>query len=151
MQVMTDAVEAGEIDDGGLSTLLGFHLRMANVALYRDFAASMAELDLTQRQAATLFLIAANPGTPQVAIARRLGADRATIMALVDRLEERGLITRQRSTTDRRRQELNVTALGKKTANAARARIIAHENKFTSRLSKAEVETLKNMLSRLSG
>src|SRR5436189_6454250 len=105
-KVAVDGNAGDELQDGGLEELLGFQLRMANVAVYRDFSDSLAKLELTQRQAATLSLIDANPGAPQVAIAARLGSDRATIMAMVDRLETRGLITRERSKTDRRRQEL---------------------------------------------
>jgi DNA-binding MarR family transcriptional regulator len=135
--------------DGGLEGLLGYHLRMANLAMYRDFAASLADLDLTQKQAATLALIHANPGMPQVAIANRLGADRATIMAMVDRLEGRALITRQRSKTDRRRQELFLTPLGERTLAESRRRIEEHEGRFTERFSAPELRTLFQALRRL--
>ena len=146
-----DPWEGGDLHDGGLSSLLGFHLRMASVALYRDFVSAMEGVDLTQRQVATLFLIAANPGTPQVAIAQHLGADRATIMAMVDRLEMRGLITRERSKADRRRQELFVTKLGEKTLATVKTRIAEHEKRFTARLTPAEVEVLTNLLRRVNG
>lgn len=135
--------------DGGLEALLGFHVRLANVAIYRDFAATLEKLDTTQRQAATLALIGANPGAPQVAIAARLGSDRATIMAMVDRLEGRGLITRERSKTDRRRQELYLTPLGQKTLNEAKALIAEHERRFTSRFTKAELEALFSALKKI--
>lgn len=137
------------LTDGGLEALLGFHVRLANVAIYRDFAATLEKLDITQRQAATLALIGANPGAPQVAIAARLGSDRATIMAMVDRLEARGLITRERSKTDRRRQELYLTPLGQKTLNEAKALIAEHEKRFTSRFKPGELDALFTALKRL--
>ena len=40
------------LDLGSLPELLGFHLRLANVAVYRDFTASLSDLDLTQKQCA---------------------------------------------------------------------------------------------------
>ncbi len=140
-----------ELDDGGLESLLGFHLRMANVAVYRDFAASMSKFDLTQRQAATLALIEANPGTPQVAIAATLGSDRATIMAMVDRLEARGFLTRTRSRSDRRRQELYLTPLGQKVCKDAKKLITEHEKRFTSMFSPEELKAFIDGLRRIHG
>lgn len=140
-----------ELADGDLDNLLGFHLRMANVAIYRDFATAMSKLELTQRQAATLALIEANPGTPQVAIAARLGSDRATIMAMVDRLEQRGLITRTRSLSDRRRQELFLTPLGQKVCKDAKKLIAEHESRFTSLFSADELKALFDALKRIHG
>jgi DNA-binding MarR family transcriptional regulator len=137
--------------DGGLEALLGFHVRMANVAIYRDFTASMAKLDITQRQAATLSLVEANPGTSQVAIANKLNSDRATIMAMVDRLEARGLLTRTRSREDRRRQELYLTPLGQKTCKDARALIAEHERRFTSMFTTDELEAFIDALKRVHG
>ena len=140
-----------ELVDGGLEALLGFHVRMANVAIYRDFTAAMAKLDITQRQAATLSLVEANPGTSQVAIASKLNSDRATIMAMVDRLEARGLLTRTRSREDRRRQELYLTPLGQKVCKDARALIAEHERRFTNLFSKAELDAFIEALKRVHG
>lgn len=142
-------VDGEELGDGGLDSLLGFHVRLANVAMYRDFASTLEKLDLTQRQAATLSLIGANPGAPQVAIAARLGSDRATIMAMVDRLETRGLLTRERSKSDRRRQELYLTPLGIKTLNEAKALIAEHEKRFTAKFTAGELAMLFTALRRI--
>jgi len=146
---ISDTWDGASLEDGGLSGLLGYHLRMASVSLYRDYMAAMAELDLTQKQAATLTLIHANPGAPQVAIANKLGADRATIMAMIDRLEARGFITRERSATDRRRQELYLTPLGEETLTEARKRIAMHEQRFVAHLTAAERKSLMAILKRL--
>ena len=88
---------------GRLDALLGFHLRMATAALYREFARAMEGTALTQKLFAVLELIDANPEVSQVDISATLDTDRATIMALVDRLEARGLVERQKSERDRRR------------------------------------------------
>ena len=98
-----------------LDGLLGYRLRRAQGAMHRDFMAAVAELELTQKQAATLWLIQANPGVSQVEVAAALGMDRATMMAITDRLEERGFVIRKRSTVDRRRQELYLTPAGQST------------------------------------
>ncbi len=95
-----------------LDGLLGYRLSRAQGAMHRDYMAAVAELELTQKQTATLWLISANPGVSQVSVAAALGMDRATMMSITDRLEERGLVIRKRSSVDRRRQELYLTPAG---------------------------------------
>lgn len=132
-----------------LDGLLGYRLRRAQGAMHRDFMAAVASLDLTQKQAATLWLINGNPGVAQVAVAAALGMDRATTMAIVDRLEDRGLVIRKRSNTDRRRQELYLTPAGQNALRKAKARIAKHEERFTSLFTAAELESLLAALQKL--
>ena len=129
--------------------LLGFQLRLAQVTMYRDWSAAMTNLNLTQRQGAVLMLIAANPGASQVDLAATLGADRATMMAIVDRLQDRRLVVRRRSLGDRRRQELHLTEVGVKTLAQMKANISEHEARFTSRFTKDELEALTDYLRRI--
>jgi DNA-binding MarR family transcriptional regulator len=137
------------LDLDGLPALLGFHLRLAHVAMYRDFTTAMASLDLTQKQCATLELINANPGVSQVDLAATLGTDRATMMAMIDRLELRGFLARRRSVADRRRQELNLTPDGEAILVRAQRTIADHERHFTSRFTAEELKMLVNALSRI--
>src|SRR5687768_17094017 len=106
-----------------LDGLLGYLLRRAQGAMHRDFMAAVASFELTQKQAATLWLIQANPGVSQAEVASALGMDRATMMALTDRLEGRGFVIRRRSSTDRRRQDLYLTPSGQSILKKCKARI----------------------------
>ncbi|HWA62088.1 MAG TPA: MarR family transcriptional regulator [Caulobacteraceae bacterium] len=144
-----DPRRAPELDLGALPQLLGFHLRLAQVAFYRDFAASLAHLDLTQKQVAVLQIIEANPGVSQVDVAAALGTDRATMMAIVDRLEDRGLLARERSAADRRRQELKLTLVGAGVLAEALDAVAEHEARFKARFSDAELEALTTALRRI--
>lgn len=145
-----DPVDAPEnLDLGALSELLGFHLRMAQVSMHRDFTATLAPLDLTQRQWAVLQLIAANPGVSQAELATTLDTDRATMMATIDRLDERGFLLRERSKADRRRSELRLTLRGRAMLNDAQRSIDKHENRFHSLFSDSELETLLAALGRI--
>ncbi len=146
---MADAPPPSALDLGRLAPLLGFHLRMASAEIARDFATQTADLDLNQKQYAVLELIAANGGVSQVVLARTLGTDRATVMALVDRLEARSLIARQPSTHDRRRQDLLLTAAGTTLLANARRRIARHERLFKARLGPADSARLIALLQRL--
>ena len=125
-----------------LDSLLGYRMRRAQGAMHRDYMATVADLALTQKQTATLWLINANPGVSQVSIAGALGMDRATMMSVTDRLEERGLLVRKRSSVDRRRQELYLTPSGQSTLRKVKARIAEHEARFKALFKPAELAAL---------
>ncbi len=132
-----------------LDSLLGYHLRRAQGAMHRHFMASVAELNLTQKQTATLWLISANPGVSQVSVAGALDMDRATMMALTDRLEERNLLVRKRSSVDRRRQELYLTTSGTTLLRKVKTRIAEHEDRFKTLFDRAELERLVTALKKI--
>jgi DNA-binding MarR family transcriptional regulator len=129
-----------------LDGLLGYLLRRAQGAMHRDFMAAVAEFSLTQKQVGTLWLIHANPGVSQVEVAAALDMDRATMLSVTDRLEDRGLVIRKRSSTDRRRQQLYLTPAGQSTLRKCKARIAEHEQKFSELFSSAELAALFDAL-----
>ena len=76
------------------------------------FGERAAALDFTRPQAGLLRLISREPGQSQQAVARRLGTPPSRLVALVDGLEQRGLIERRRNPGDRRNYALHPTAAG---------------------------------------
>jgi MarR family transcriptional regulator, organic hydroperoxide resistance regulator len=142
----SEGPEVAELIFEELDGLLGYRLRRAQGAMHRDYMASVAGLDLTQKQTATLWLINGNPGVSQGSIATALGMDRATMMAVIDRLEDRGLVIRKRSTTDRRRHELYLTPAGLSILRKVKARIAKHEERFQSLFTPAELQALLTAL-----
>ncbi len=145
-----DVFEVGApLRTGRLDEILGFHLRMANVAIYQDYSSAMGDLGLTQKQFAVLELIAANPKVSQIDIANQLSMDRATMMALVNRLEGRNLLERKPSSIDRRRQETAADVRGIETLKQARNIQEQHELRFTSRFTPEELEMFIDGLKRI--
>jgi len=144
-----DAAHNPRVDSAGMGDLLGFNLRMVYLTVSRHFAAAMAKFDLTQKQTGVLWLIGGNGGISQITLARELGMDRASMMAIVDRLESRQLLTRQRSKRDGRRQELHLTLKGERLLAQAKAAIAEHEGWMTERFTPDELDTLMHSLRRL--
>ena len=142
----SDEFEAPELMFAELDNLLGYLLRRAQGAMHRDFMAAVSDFELTQKQAAALWLIQANGGVSQVEVAAALGMDRATMMAVTDRLEDRGFIIRKRSSVDRRRQELYLTPSGQSTMKKCKARIAEHEEKFREMFTASELSALLEAL-----
>jgi MarR family transcriptional regulator, organic hydroperoxide resistance regulator len=143
-----DESPATELVFSELDGLLGYLLRRAQGAMHRDFMAAVASFELTQKQAATLWLIQANGGVSQAEIATALDMDRATMMAITDRLEDRGFVIRKRSAVDRRRQELYLTPAGQSMLRKCKARIAEHEEKFRALFTAPELASLLDALKR---
>ena len=135
------------LKQGVLPELIGYRLRLAQQAVFRDFAASVGEL--SPGRAGMLLLIEANPGVTQgrLAIAARL--DRSTMVGVVDSLEERGLIERRRG-EDRRTNGLWLTRAGRSLAARLRVRIARHERRVASALNAAERAQLLALLEKLA-
>jgi len=141
-----EELQGPELMFAELDGLLGYRMRRAQGAMHRDYMATVSGLELTQKQTATLWLINANPGVSQVSIASALGMDRATMMSVTDRLEERGLLIRKRSEVDRRRQELYLTPAGQAMLRKVKTRIAEHEERFKALFKPAELTALLEAL-----
>lgn len=148
--VPSTSTEKPTLRHNKLDDNVGYQLRMAYVSVRRHFEAAMERLDLTQKQTGVLWLIDANAGVSQIALANELSMDRASMMAIVDRLEERGFIVRKRSTEDGRRQELYVTAKGRKALAQAKNAIHDHEKWMMAKFSKNELNAFVESLKRFS-
>ena len=132
-----------------LHEVLGFHIRLAHGAVYRHFSETFANLGLTQKQVSVMWLIEAFPQIAQTDLAERLQMDRATTMAIVNRLQSRELLTRGKSQTDKRKQILTLTATGRETLANAKLAIAQHESWLNARFTDEERETLRSLLMRI--
>src|SRR5688572_29415923 len=133
---------------GILPSLLGYRLRRAQQAVFRDFASSVAEL--SPGRVGILLLLEANPGVTQGRLAQAVSLDRSTMVGVVDMLEGRGLIERRRG-ADRRTNGLWLTVEGRAMVARLKRRIQAHERRVAARLSAQERVQLLALLAKLSG
>lgn len=132
---------------GGLPGLLGYRLRVAQQAVFRDFATSVGEV--SPGRVGILFLVEANPGVTQSRLARAVHLDRSTMVGVVDALEARALIERRRG-EDRRTNGLWLTRGGRSLVERLKRRIEAHERRIANRLSAPERAQLIGLLEKLS-
>lgn len=139
----------GDEDIGEIRKIVGFHIRLAHGAVYRHFTETFAHLELTQKQVSVLWLVGDHPGIAQTNLAQLMRMDRATTMAIVNRLQSRGFLVRGKSETDKRKQTLNLTDAGRKQLMVAKKAIEEHEKWLKSRFSKKEVEKLIELLTRI--
>lgn len=135
---------------GMLGGLLGYHLRRAQVALFRHFDQSVGVAEgITPGLLGTLALIAENPGLSQSRLAEAMEVDRSTMVAVIDQLEARGLAVRGRSPTDRRTHCLELTAKGRAAMRRIERLAREHEQAFAAHLSAGERAELVRLTTKL--
>ena len=139
----------GDEDIGEIRNIVGFHIRLAHGAVYRHFTERFAHIELTQKQVSVLWLVDDHPNIAQTDLAKRMRMDRATTMAIVNRLESRGYVVRGKSKSDGRKQTLNLTSSGRKTLVTSKRAIQQHEQWLKSRFSKKETKKLIELLIRI--
>ena len=138
---------AAPLKPGVLPTLLGYRLRRAQQAVFRDFASAVAEI--SPGRAGMLLLIDANPGVTQGRLAQAVGLDRSTMVGVIDALESRHLLERRRG-DDRRTNGLWLTGIGRAFVARLKRRIEGHERRVAAHLSAAERAQLLALLAKLS-
>ena len=139
----------GDEDIGEIRNIVGFHIRLAHGAVYRHFSERFAHIELTQKQVSVLWLVDDHPDIAQTDLAKRMRMDRATTMAIVNRLESRGYVVRGKSKSDWRKQTLNLTRSGRKALVTSKRAIQQHEQWLKSRFSRKETNKLIELLIRI--
>ena len=102
------------IDYGPLDRRLGYALRRAQIALFRNFFSAFESFDIRPGQYSILTIIECNPGLKQSEVSEALGIKRTNFVAMIDELERRGLVRRAPAPNDRRSHALMLTEAGKR-------------------------------------
>jgi len=144
---------AGKVEAVNLAKLpsyLGYQIRQAQTAAFRDIEAKMKFIGVTPGEFGLLTIIKNNPGIHQKALTKLYGLDKSTLSYAVDRLVDRGWISRQRNPEDGRYFGLRLTKAGQAKARLATVHIEAQEGLMDTVLKKGEREDLLDMLRRIS-
>ena len=134
-----------------LDELVGFHLRRAQSVVFDKFMQVMKDQKVTPGQFGVLTLIEENPGLNQSGLASALGIERSTMVAVINMLEDRGLVSRKESPVDRRSYILSLTGRGSELLGIVNNKVRHHEAVITAVLDEQEKETLIRMLKKISG
>jgi DNA-binding MarR family transcriptional regulator len=132
---------------GGKS--IGYLIRRAHNQLMPRAEALFADAELTFSQWVVLMSLRDGKATTCAEIARHMNHDTGATTRLVDRMEKRGLLTRKRSTADRRIVDLKLLPAGKAMAKALTPRIVDFWNRVLEDFSKEEAASLIKLLTRL--
>jgi DNA-binding MarR family transcriptional regulator len=91
----------------------GHLLHRAQQRAEEVFAASLGDDHVTLRQFAVLAAVAEKAARTQTELVRITGIDRSTLADMMDRLEKKGLVAREKSDTDKRAKVVRLTGKGR--------------------------------------
>jgi DNA-binding MarR family transcriptional regulator len=138
-----------KLDYGLLPTLLGYQVRQAQIAIFRDFTATLTEAGMTPTLYGALVLIDSNPDLKQTELARAIQLDRSTVVTVIDTLQKRHLVARRRTKEDRRSNALSLTEAGTALLAELTPQVVEHEQRLVEHLTPDETATLAQALRKI--
>lgn len=131
------------IDDATLRQFVGYHMKRAFNVVQADLGETLKPFELRMLTYTALVLVTDNPGLSQSQLADAMDVERPNLVVIVDELEQRELILRERVPTDRRTYALKTTLKGRQLYDAAVQAVKDHEQRLLQGL---DVDTVAKVL-----
>ena len=135
-------------DRTGAERSVSFLLARVGFESARRLRERLAPYGVDPRQFALLHAVALVQGRSQQALAESIGVPKSGMVAIVDDLEERGLLERRRS--DRRTHALHLTRAGSDLLRRTARTAAEHDEELAAPLSVAERRQLVALLAKLA-
>jgi DNA-binding MarR family transcriptional regulator len=142
-------VNGNPIDGDHAPQSLAFLLSQVGIHASRRFAERITAVDLNPPLFRVLNLVAAAEGRSQQAIAAAIEIPPSRMVALVDELEQRGLVERRPDPEDRRVRALFLTAKGKRCLARGRKIAADHEEELTAGMTAVDRKRLLALLQKI--
>ena len=143
--------EAPPLALGHLNNLLGYHIAQAAVSTVELYERHVGQpFGLRKAEYSMLMLILANGPLAPKHLAAALSLSAPNMSMLLDRMQARGLLRRERSQVDRRSQNVVLTAEGERIAQASGLAAEPMAQALFDRLSPAEHAMLIELLRKVA-
>lgn len=147
-----NADQAAELALGPLTGAVGYHIAQAAVTAYSAFDHHIGKpFGLRKEAFSLLMLLHTNGALSPKRLSATLTLTAPNLTLLLDRLQERGLLRRERNPSDGRSQHIVLTDKGQRLARDAAAAALPMEHEMQQHLSRAEHAMLIELLCRLAG
>jgi DNA-binding MarR family transcriptional regulator len=138
------------VDNLERSNSLGFLIKRCGVLMSQVAERRFEQTSISFTQwLALIWLSAQDSQISATQLSTEMGYDMGALTRIVDELERRGLVRRERSRRDRRAVEIAVTAAGSRRAQGAKRVIVELLNELVAPFSDAEITTLLELMHRL--
>jgi DNA-binding MarR family transcriptional regulator len=134
--------ESRVVDRGELNEHVGYFARRFQMWIFQDLIKQLAHADVRISHYTVLAIVQANPGLAQSEIAAAVGMEPARLVRVLDELEQRRLIKRTRSISDRRSHAVFLTRDGEKAFEDIRQLARQHEDNVIAKLGPAKYQSL---------
>lgn len=125
---------------------LGYLLKQVYLRYIELSRAALATYGIDGRDVAVLQVLADGQRNSQQQLGHRLGVDRTTMVSLIDRLEDKGLVARRPASDDRRRNVVELTDKGRQALSAGISTSLAVEQQFLKPLSDRDAQQFRDAL-----
>ena len=143
------ALVVGPVDSQFLESLPGYNARRASLAIIEAFYKDMAPLDFGPVDFSVMSIICHNPGITSRQLCASLNLLPPNLVGLINRLEKRGLISRQPHPSDGRALGLYCSPQGYQITEKAETIAAASGAKVTQKLTPSEQKTLIRLLQKI--
>jgi DNA-binding MarR family transcriptional regulator len=140
----------GRVDLAYLTEHIGYVVRRAQLAIFKDFIQTLAPVDIRPAQYSVLIVIDRNPGLTQAELGRALAIKRANLVGMLNELERRKLARRVASPSDRRSHALYLTSNGRRMLARFHRLALEHEKRASRTLDADEKRVLLELLTRVA-
>jgi DNA-binding MarR family transcriptional regulator len=134
------------VNVSSVSSRLGYLFKHAQLRMARLHSEALTPYGINGRELAVLLTLADHEPPSQQQAAERLGVDRTTMVALLDALEAKGLVTRRPREGDRRRNVVELTGKGQDTLREATRASDEAERVLLAPITEQEAELLRKLL-----
>lgn len=142
--------QARGVELGPLASNVGFHLRLASIAVERGLT-RVPDADLRLGYFPVLMLIRLNPDATQSAIAEAVGLRRSSLVPILKKLERFGWIERSGNAGDKRANLIRLTQKGRLACDEIGAEVQSLEDEMRALLGARGYERLVELLIKLEG
>lgn len=137
------------VSDATLRGFVGYHMKRAFNVVQADLAATLKPFELRMITYSALVLIVDNPGLRQSQLADAMDIERPNLVVIIDELERRDLILREKVPTDRRAYALMPTLAGRQLCRRAVDAVKTHEARLLQGVGMTELEKVLDVLRRI--
>ena len=130
---------------------IGFLLKRAHALIVEHIEPELAQAELTFTQYVVLVHLRDRPAVSATVLCEELCHDSGALTRVLDQLEARDLIQRERSREDRRSLLLQLTERGRQELESLLPRVIDRLNETLSHFSRADLNELTRLLTKLIG
>jgi DNA-binding MarR family transcriptional regulator len=127
-----------------------FLVRHAWLSMRAVVAEALTAHDLSVAQYASLMILDLQPGLSVADVARKVSSARQSANEMLAGLERADLIERRPHPTDRRVQQIYLTAAGRSRLNAARPTVLAVEERLSAGFTPQELAVVSAWLTRMA-
>lgn len=156
-ETLRQALESGDLSQlkpvkihPEMKEFLGYCLSKLALFVRSKMDQSLSEFGVIAPQCAMMSLLSKVGPMTQIELAEYIAIDKATMVRMLDGLEERKYVTRETHATDRRAKTLKLSQAGEKVVAEFHQRRIAAENEILKPLTAAERKTLKELVRKLT-